>query len=378
MIRVWAIRTLLVAVAAAGLLLGLNGARGGGEESRAASSTAQMRGRALYSPASPFNRRIPARPRIDPRSQVMVAGMTRTAAQSGLPLSIGEWTVPVYLAGPRTPRHTVSLRTAPPSWAAAYGTPRDFIAAPPGWSTDPFPWRPRLGRPATARPRAMTGVPIPAHARPDGELDAHMTIIDPVAGCEYDLYGAHRTARGWQAVWANSTRLRGSGVYPGGLSSKASGFAGAAGLIWPEELRRGRIDHTLFFAYPRSRAGGPVAPATSSDGRTGGADTIPIGARVQLDPGLDLDRLGLPRHERIIARAMQEYGMILGDTGGATGLFAVHRHSFAGDAYRGVLPRGAYTLLERIPVSRFRVLDLPAQRRGLQLNLRPSGCGRLR
>ena len=46
------------------------------------------------------------------------------------------------------------------------------------------------------------------------------------------------------------------------MSTRASGFSSVAGLIWPEELRAGEINHALVFAYPFTRSGGPVGLAT--------------------------------------------------------------------------------------------------------------------
>src|SRR3712207_8502377 len=48
--------------------------------------------------------------------------------------------------------------------------------------------------------------------------------------------------------------IEGSGVDPSGSSARASGFGLLAGLVFPEELRRGRIEHALVFAYPYTRS----------------------------------------------------------------------------------------------------------------------------
>jgi hypothetical protein len=243
--------------------------------------------------------------------------------------------------------------------------------------TDPTgEWRPFTGDRNRVANRTLRDVPIPPGAAPDPEIDAHMTVIDRERGCEYDFYGAHRRNGGWAAIWANATRTTGTGVYPYGLSSKATGFAGVAGLIWPDELRRGRIDHALFMSYPYTRAGGHVAPATSGDGKTTSSDAIPEGARIQLDPKLDLEDLGLRGYELTVARALQKYGAYIGDTGGAMSLFAVHPQSYGRDPYRGVLPDDPYAYLEKIPVSRFRVLALPAQRPATPLRPVDVGCAR--
>jgi hypothetical protein len=320
-----------------------------------------LAGGRLYSPSSPFNRPLPTNPALAPDSSQLVQGLAEAEAQKGFVLTVGEWTVPTYFASSRTPTTTVELGDALPQWGMA----PNARAYPPGSSG---------GLPARL-PSQLSGVPIPAGAVPDPGLDAHMTIVDRAAGCEYDLYGAHRSGDGWQAVWANSTRIDGSGVYPSGLGAKASGFASLAGLVWPRELRRGRIDHALFFAYPFTRSGGPVSPATASDGRVADAGGLPEGARLQLDPSLDLNRLGLQPYQRTIAEAMQRYGIILGDTGGAFGLYAVGRQGFAGNPYRGVLPDEDFPSLSAIPIDRFRVVDLPAQESSRPQRVVPSGCG---
>ena len=86
----------------------------------------------------------------------------------------------------------------------------------------------------------------------------------------------------------------------------------------------------------------------------------------ELDPTLNLNTLGLTGYEKTVARALQEYGMILGDTGGALSLFAINSQSYASDPYAGVLPAADYAYLSKIPVNRFRVLNT-----GPQSNIAP-------
>ena len=277
-----------------------------------------------YAAASPFNRPIAANPRVDPNSAQLVAGVVRAARERGFVLSVREWTVPVYYADEETPRYDVPLT---PYWAGK---------------------------------RVLREVPIPDDARPDPMADGHLAVVDRVGGCEYDFWQAERTPDGrWTASWGRRLPATGDGIASVGPSARASGFGLLAGLVFPDELARGRIEHALVFGYPYTRAGGPVAPATSSDGRTAGAGALPEGARLQLDPALDLDTLVLTPYERAIAEAMQQYGMFLGDTGGAVGVFAAHPHPFGEDPYAALLPPGGHVPLDGIPVERLRVLDLP-------------------
>jgi hypothetical protein len=275
----------------------------------------------LYAPTSPLNRPIPADAGVDPNSDSMVRQLVGEVGERGWVVSSKEYTVPIFYAGPKTPRHAVSVGV--------------------------------LGKKAY-------GVPIPPGAFPSPGTDRHMVVIDRARGCEYDFYLAERLAGGsWRAQLLNSVSTRGSGIFPKGLGARASGFAAAAGLITAEELRAGAIEHALVFTMRETKAGGPVHPATSSDGRSGSPGAIPQGARLQLDPGLDLDSLPLSRWQKIVARALQRYGMYLADTGGAVALFAQHSAT--------VLPRrypwgeATYADLPSWLAQHLRVLRLPRQ-----------------
>ena len=136
------------------------------------------------------------------------------------------------------------------------------------------------------------------------------------------------------------------------------------------------------FSYPYTAARGAVSPATETDGQSTRADSLPEGARLQLDPRLDLRSLGLSGAALTIGRALQRYGMYLGDTGGGVSLYAVNRRSYVRDPYSGLFESGPYASLDRIPLNRFRVIRLPRVRPPSELRSRarlvPSGCARMR
>ncbi|HSC91000.1 MAG TPA: hypothetical protein VLB86_05035 [Gaiellaceae bacterium] len=309
-----------------------------------------------FSDASPLNTPIPAGAAVDPSSSAMTAGMEYAAAQKGFSVSVKRWSVPVYYADRTTPRTSVALDA---------------------------PW--------TIPAHQLLDVPFPADARPDPAGDMHMAVIDRDSGCFYEYYKLFRREDGgWQARWANRGALDGPGIHAAALSTRASGFANLAGLIRPEELERGSIDHALVFGHPFTKAGGPVLPATDSDGRpeseTGaavgltlpaGALPIPEGARVQLDPGLDLDSLGLAPWQRVIARALQVYGMYLADTAGTTSLTAVNPQSFASNPYLPFWGDEAYAYLPPALLRHMRVLQLGPQFAPTR-ELASSACGEMR
>ena len=270
---------------------------------------------------------VPADAPADPDSARYVAGF------AGLEpvVTIRDFAVSVYVAAADAPRFTI-MPTAP--------------RTPPGF--------------------AIEGVPIPDHIDADSAAAGHVSILDSTSNCVYELYGPRRQGDGWTADWVNATPADGDGVFPDGLSARASGLASAAGLIWPEEIRAESIPHALVFAYPLTRAGGPVDPATRSDGRNTEARALPLGARLVLDPDLDLDALRLPPAERAIAVALQRYGMILGDTSNGFSLYAVHPDSFTADPYFSTWGAVTYAELGMIPFDRMKVLPLGEQKPAYQ------------
>ncbi len=108
----------------------------------------------------------------------------------------------------------------------------------------------------------------------------------------------------------------------------ASGMPLAAGLITKEDIDRGKIDHALSIGLANGatdsllRAGSFAFPAQRSDGRSAAADSIPEGARLVLDPELDVTALGLTPFVRMLAEAAQTYGMIVHDGSEGTVIYA--------------------------------------------------------
>ena len=277
-------------------------------------------GRAFF-PAGPWNAPIPEGSPLHPRSEALIDRLVATQ-QAGFVLALSDWTFPVFIADESTPRYDVAL-TAP-------------------WSPYETLW----------------SVPIPSQAVPDPQSDGHLAVIDAAAGYSYEFWQARHVGGAWSASWANRIPLAGDGFFPHGLSAKGSGSSLLGGVIWPHELAAGRIDHALHASIRLAKADTVVWPATESDGGSHHIDALPEGARLRLDPDLDLDALGLESWERAIAVALQEYGLIVGDNGGdaTIGLYGVHTLSFDGASYPFDVSDGILSLAG-IPVDRLQVLD---------------------
>lgn len=252
-----------------------------------------------FADSSPWNTPIPGDVAIRPDSDALIEHLRTSSEFPGLSVSIHPWSVPAYEVDASTP--LVAVHTP----LSNEGEARTFM------------W------------------PVPAGAEPAPESDGHLTLVDRAGGRGYDFYQARlRADGGWDCTLCSTIDLRGSGVRPpkGGPTewyeshgSRACGLPLIAGLIRVEEIRAGRIDHALVIAYPGLRQRWFTPPASTGHPANGIISPdrgIPCGGRIQLDPSVDVDALGLSPTGRIIARALQEYGAYVGDFSGSINLYA--------------------------------------------------------
>ncbi|WP_354699548.1 hypothetical protein [Paraconexibacter sp. AEG42_29] len=202
-------------------------------------------------------------------------------------------------------------------------------------------------------------VPIPDNAVPDPSADGHLALVDAERGQEWNLFQASRNSDGsWNAGGAGHFNLKGDGHQDnvlGGGSATASHLPLSQAISVPEVLTAITdgsylIPHALSFGAPNVDGRCWVYPALGSDGGTAGG--LPEGARIQLDPSLDVSML-LPA-ARVIARTLQVYGAYLRDQSGAFVFYL--RESRGAD-----LPWTAAAVtgdsLSGVPTDRFRVLS---------------------
>jgi hypothetical protein len=208
----------------------------------------------------------------------------------------------------------------------------------------------------------LVAVPIPANAVIEGDYqngpnpngggynssqrgDSHLIVWDEDNNIGYELYGVTRptdptlfpndsngaelphTDGLWHAaqetVWnfnADSFRTLGA------TSADAAGLSILAGLVRPDEGLptaqggQGVINHALRFTLP----GGDINPqylypASHMVSESPGTNHLPLGARLRLQatPAVNTLISNMPPESQIIARAMQQYGLVLADVGSA-------------------------------------------------------------
>jgi hypothetical protein len=255
-----------------------------------------------YSGSSPFNRPIDGT-RVHPGSRAMVDYVLSHSGKPA-PLVVGtsdrgdDWAHPVYYSQPSNPSVTLKQTT--------------------DWASD-----------------GINGarIPVPARAQPADGTDHHMTIVTP-NGWEYDLWEARRSGDTIYFASGGRERISGDGI---GSGSTASGFAALAGVIRPEELATGHIDHALFIVLgctsdalsfgdgehpppPQDDSSSFVYPATNGGSRCSPEESQhmpPMGTRFWLDMSRrQIQKLAVPRWKKMILTALAVYGGYVGDTGG--------------------------------------------------------------
>ncbi len=151
--------------------------------------------------------------------------------------------------------------------------------------------------------------------------DCHLIVIQKDEKKLYEMWRANITGGtfygGCAAVWdltkTYPDNLRGEGC----TSADAGGFPITAMLFTADEVKSGAIKHAIRFILPnqRIRENVYVHPGTHSTFATsGGSDAPPYGVRMRLRKDFPLDTLPSDG-ARVVAKALQDYGMFLADGG---------------------------------------------------------------
>jgi hypothetical protein len=173
----------------------------------------------------------------------------------------------------------------------------------------------------------LAEMPVPEGGNIEGESgyactsdgDCHLLVFDPAGGKLYEMYRADLSSGfsgGCLAVWESSRTydelLRGDQC----TSADAAGFPIAPLLFTADEVAAGEIDHAIRFILPNDRIQeGYVRPAThGTRSTTGGADAPAFGVHLRLRADYPIDSLP-SEGAKVVARAMQKYGMYHADGG---------------------------------------------------------------
>ncbi len=178
------------------------------------------------------------------------------------------------------------------------------------------------------QPPEFSSMRIPTGANPDPSSDGAMTVYDRQNGVVYGLWHTRFDAasRTWSACGGAVYYLYSNGLegtLPQSNEKRNFGHRGAPPTTYAvtlEEIRSGSIDHALKLAINLT-SHHFVFPMVGSDGNSNDPNAPPEGARIRIDPSIDLSQLNLSPAALTVATALQTYGAIIGDQdGGPTAL----------------------------------------------------------
>jgi hypothetical protein len=204
---------------------------------------------------------------------------------------------------------------------------------------------------------------IPVTAVPAASSDGHLAVYDPASGREWDMWQAKSTGSSWSASAGSAVSMTGTGVAPGNTGAgDAANFPLLGGLVRPEEIAQGHINHALVFGIQGIGVGSPVCPASHNAATSTDPNALREGMQLQLDPTIDVNSLPIPSYAKIMARAMQVYGMYVRDNAGSLGVYGenpVGRGYNPWPAVLGTSASNTYPSLAGIPWSKFRIVSAP-------------------
>lgn len=185
-----------------------------------------------------------------------------------------------------------------------------------------------------------TAMPVPVGGNVEGETgyactgdgDCHLIVYQRDSGMLYEMWRANITTTfygGCLAAW--NTRM----AYPPTLrgdqctSADAAGFPISPLLFTADDIAAGKIDHAIRFILPNNRVKrGFVRPATHGTTTTGGTNAPAYGVHFRLRADYPIDSLP-SEGAKVVARALQKYGMYHADGGNIALTAQSDRHTTA-------------------------------------------------
>jgi hypothetical protein len=158
--------------------------------------------------------------------------------------------------------------------------------------------------------------PIPLNAPIEGGGgggDSHVLVLQQQTCQLYELFAAHRTTSGWFAdSGAKFDLLTGAPRPVGWTSADAAGLPILPGLVRYDEVAAGLIDHAIRVTFSQTQMGFIPPASHSASNKTD--PTLPaMGMRFRLSANFNV--AALTGQAKVIATAMQRYGLIVADNG---------------------------------------------------------------
>ena len=244
-----------------------------------------------FSADSFWNRPIPTDVRIHPSSAAIIEFLAQDNALNGCITLAGpadEWGMPIYVADGSSSTYNVE--------SSKYNVPPEFAS-----------------------------LRIPRGARPARTSDSEMVVYDIDQGFVAQLSKAayNSDTDTWTVTGGSIAYLESDGLDSRLETSDDSrnrgsfrGYNGAVSSVHFDDVAAGRLDNVVKIGVNNSRSQA-IPPMVGSDGDLDRLDAPLQGMHLRIRPDLDLSSLGLSDQALVIARGLQEYGAIIGDSTGS-------------------------------------------------------------
>jgi len=281
----------------------------------------------VFAKSSPFYQKLPAKTPAASKSKKLVASLNSqahkfygTKADANVAVNTSRFSPALYVARNTDPAYDIT------GWNCQHKAD--------GWDT--------------GLNQQLTGIHLPADMKPDNSTDGSVSVYNPDTRELIELWKAQFVDGQWQACWGGriADASQGSGTFPYAYGASASGLALWGATIRQSELLNGHIDHAISLAIPYTKRGTISWPANRTDGNSPGTQ-LAVGQKLRLPAQLDLSAMKLSPVALTIAKAAQEYGIIISDTSGSVAFSAENPIGLATNSYDSIF-RGRWPYLEML------------------------------
>jgi len=155
--------------------------------------------------------------------------------------------------------------------------------------------------------------PIPPNAPVEAGSDGHVLVLQQGTCQLYELFVGRRNGAGWVAASGARFDLFTGALRPlGWTSADAAGLPILPGLVRYDEVAAGLIDHAIRVTFSQTQRG-YVLPATHFASSSSDPTLPAMGMRLRLRADFDVNTL--TGQAKVIAAAMQRFGLIVADNG---------------------------------------------------------------
>jgi hypothetical protein len=203
-----------------------------------------------------------------------------------------------------------------------------------------------------------TEVPIPPNVGLNGLGDNPLVIWQPSTNTEWEFWIAQPSGSGYSACWGGkiTNASTSNGVFPNGYGMSASGISYLGTEITSADIASGAINHMIDIIVPGNFCNAGIAPADRTD--CGSNPGSPSEGTILRFPANVPMPSGLAPFAQMVFTAIQKYGMIVIDQGGATVLSAQFEPN-GGPITSSLGGQQPYQVVANLPWSQMQTVQYP-------------------